>query len=102
MKEQEILNLMKKTIANGCELNLVLKHKKINRYLANCDTGNYAGVFAFSKFGIYGIYGNFLEEHFNFENNQIDNRNQNDETILEILKEILVDWELVKEVETVN
>lgn len=98
MQAQEILNLMKETIANGGELNLALKHKKTNKYLANYDTKNFAGIFAFSNSRIYGIYGDFLEEYFNFENNQIDNRSQDDETILEILKEILVHWELVKDV----
>jgi hypothetical protein len=98
MQAQEILNLMKETIANSGELNLALKHKKTNKYLANYDTGNFTGIFAFSNSRIYGIYGNFLEKYFNFDNNQIDNRNQNDETILEILKAILIDWELVKEV----
>lgn len=98
MKAQEILNLMKETVTNGGELNFALRHKRINRYLANYDTKNYAGVFSFSNAGIYCVYGDFLEESFDFNNNQIDNRNQKDETILEVLEAILVDWELVEEV----
>ena len=98
MKAQDLLNTMKETVANGGELNFALKHKRINSYLANYDTKNFAGVFAFSNAGIYGIYGDFLEEYFNFENNQIDNRGQKDETILEVLEAILVDWELEEEI----
>ena len=98
MKAQEILNLMKETTKNGGELNFALRHKRTNDYLANYDTKNYAGVYAYSKWGIYGIYGDFLEENFNFETNRIDNRTQNDEIILEILEAILVDWELEEEI----
>ena len=98
MKAQEILNLMKETTKNGGELNFALRHKRTNDYLANYDTKNYAGVYAYSKWEIYGIYGDFLEENFNFETNRIDNRTQNDEIILEILEAILVDWELEEEI----
>ena len=98
MKAQEVLNLMKETVVNGGELNFALRHKRTNDYLVNYDTKNYAGVFAFSNAGIYGIYGNFLETSFNFESNQIDNRSQNDETILEVLEAILVDWELEEDI----
>lgn len=98
MKAQDVLNTMKETVANGGELNFALRHKRTNDYLANYDTKNYAGVFAFSNAGIYGIYGNFLETSFNFESNQIDNRSQNDETILEVLEAILVDWELEEDI----
>ena len=102
MKAQDILNTMKETVENGGELNFALRHKRTNRYLANYDTKNFAGVFAFSNAGIYGIYGDFLETSFDFESNQIDNRSKNDETILEVLEAILVDWELEEDINTVN
>lgn len=99
MKATELLKLLKETTENKGELNFALKHKRTNGYLANYDTRNFAGVFAFSDKGIYGVYGDFLEENFDFENNQIDNRDQDDNKILEVLEAILVDWNLVEKVD---
>ena len=37
MKAQDLLNTMKETVANGCELNFALRHKRTNDYLANYE-----------------------------------------------------------------
>ena len=105
MKAKEILQMMKDTTENKGELSFALKHKRTKGYLANYDTGNFAGVFAYSnnKFynnKFYGIYGDFLEENFNYETNQIDSRFNSDIEILEILESILIDWDLVEAIDS--
>ena len=100
MKAQDVLNTMKETVANGGELNFALKHKRTKGYLVNYDTGNFAGIFAYSNNKFYGIYGDFLEENFNYETNQIDSRFNSDIEILEILESILIDWDLVEAIDS--
>ena len=100
MKAKEILQMMKDTTENKGELSFALKHKRTKGYLVNYDTGNFAGIFAYSNNKFYGIYGDFLEENFNYETNQIDSRFNSDIEILEILESILIDWDLVEAIDS--
>lgn len=76
--------------------------KKTGEYLTNSDTGNGWRIFGFSHLTIggkpipehmYGVYGDFLYR-LGYDSNQIDNRFNSDEEILDAINRILIDFEL--------
>ena len=76
--------------------------KKTGEYLENSDTGNGWRIFGFSHLTIsgnripehiYGIYGDFLYR-LGYDSNQIDNRFNSDEEILDVIEKLIVDWDL--------
>ena len=76
--------------------------KKTGEYLTNSDTGNGWRIFGFSHIQnwkdlipvhMYGVYGDFLYR-LGYDNSQIDNRFNSDEEILDVIDQILMNFDL--------
>lgn len=104
MRNEQVLKTLEIVKKHAEEGNICfsLVDKKTGEYLENSDTGNGWRIFGFSHVTIsgnripehiYGIYGDFLYR-LGYDSNQIDNRFNSDEEILDVIEKLIVDWDL--------
>lgn len=104
MRNEQVLKVFEVIKQNAEEGNICfsLVNRETGKYLKNSDTGNGWKIFGFSHLinwgelipqHIYGVYGDFLYR-LGYEYNQVDNRYNSDEEILDVIEKLLVDWDL--------
>ena len=104
MRNEQVLKVFEVIKQNAEEGNICfsLVNRETGKYLKNSDTGNGWKIFGFSHLTnwgdlipqhIYGVYGDFLYR-LGYEYNQVDNRYNSDEEILDVIEKLLVDWDL--------
>ena len=104
MRNEQVLKTLEtiKKHADEGNIHFSLIDKKTGEYHENSDTGNGWRIFGFSHLTIggkripehiCGVYGDFLYR-LGYDSNQIDNRFNSDEEILDVIEKLIVDWDL--------